>query len=439
MRLFSAAYIKLQCFLLLSESATRLLGAPWKLHMMPERGLAGEGAVCIDGSDAGFYYGPAATAEGSKTWVLYFEGGGWCYDELDCWGRSEKDVGTSKNWPKVRQGSGLTSDDCSVNPTLCNAHHVILMYCDGDSFSGNRDEPVKVIGPGGVAKELYFRGKRILDAILDTLLVSKGLSDAETVLLTGGSAGGLAAYLHADYVHKVLKERAAGLKKYRVAPISGFFLKHTTVEGKPVYPDLIKNIFQLANSSGGLNEKCIAAQAPDERWKCNFAEFTYKYIESPIFVFNSALDSWQTGCIYTSEYPYGFPKPHKVVNGNCTAVPGWAACQKSPERCSSGQVEKLNQYISDFSATLGNISTFTKAGNGAFMVSCHTHSEALTNHNFRVFAINGVTMSEAFAAWWHSDNDPAEAHTYSPCFYSTGTPHRCNPTCAPAAPAAFLV
>jgi len=416
---------KLQCFLLFSESATMLLGAPMRLHMMPERGLAGEGAVCIDGSDAGFYYAPPAAAEGSTMWHLFFEGGGWCYDEVDCWGRSQTYLGSSKTWPKViSHASGLSSDDCTVNPDLCNAHHVLFKYCDGNSFTGDRAEPLKVTGPGGAERALYFRGRRILDAVLDTLLDHMGLASAETVLLAGCSAGGLATYLHADYVHKVLQERAKGLQKYRVAPVSGFFLKHTTVEGKPVYEDQMKTIFQLANSSGGVNERCIAAHAPDEHWKCNFAEFTYPHIESPIFILNSALDSWQMGCIYTADYPYGYPKQTAIGNGNCTAVAGWKACALSPEQCSDGQVEKLNDYISDFDATLRGSSTFSKAGNGAFVVSCHTHCEAQSDSFWKTFAVNGVTMQEAFSAWWKSEDEPAEKHSYSPCFYRSGTPHR---------------
>ena len=46
----------------------------------------------------------------------------------------------------------------------------------------------------------YFRGKRVLDAVLDVLLTDHGLSQAEEVLLSGGSAGGLSTYLHADDV-----------------------------------------------------------------------------------------------------------------------------------------------------------------------------------------------------------------------------------------------
>ena len=34
-----------------------------RLHMMPDKGLQGMGAVCLDGSDAGFYFAPASDPE----------------------------------------------------------------------------------------------------------------------------------------------------------------------------------------------------------------------------------------------------------------------------------------------------------------------------------------------------------------------------------------
>ena len=147
--------------------------------------------------------------------------------------------------------------------------------------------------------------------------------------------------MHTDYVHDQLKNvYATGMQKYKASAISGFFLQHNTVEGKPVYPEEMKNIFQLvsrihthahayrrthmptlaslrcaelsvpershqqfspsiifpmmqANSTHGLNDACIAAQKPGEEWQCNFAQHAYAHTSSDTFPLNSALDSWQ--------------------------------------------------------------------------------------------------------------------------------------------------
>jgi hypothetical protein len=49
-----------------------------KLVMMKDKGLSGMGAVCLDGTDAGFYFSPSTGGDANKNkWQLYFQGGGW--------------------------------------------------------------------------------------------------------------------------------------------------------------------------------------------------------------------------------------------------------------------------------------------------------------------------------------------------------------------------
>ena len=100
------------------------------------------GAVCLDGTPGGFYFSPATNNANKDNWQIYFQGGGWCYDELDCWGRSNGNLGSSKGWAKTGSLGGLLSSDCEKNPDFCNFNRVWMVYCDGNSFSGNRDEPV---------------------------------------------------------------------------------------------------------------------------------------------------------------------------------------------------------------------------------------------------------------------------------------------------------
>jgi hypothetical protein len=172
------------------------------------------------------------SAKDTNNWQLYFQGGGWCYDEMDCWGRSNTGLGSSKSWKPTSSIGGILSDDCTKNPDFCNFNRVHMVYCDGNSFSGNRDDPVPVMGGDKKMKNLYFRGRRIIDEILAALKKDHGLANAENVLLTGCSAGGLATYLHTDYVGEQMKLIAPGMKKYKASAISGFFLQHKTVEGK---------------------------------------------------------------------------------------------------------------------------------------------------------------------------------------------------------------
>eukprot|EP00051_Salpingoeca_urceolata_P028230 m.485760 g.485760 ORF g.485760 m.485760 type:complete len:453 (+) comp23953_c0_seq1:161-1519(+) len=410
------------------EAEKHSLRAPMQLQLL--QNTASTGAVCLDGTPAGFYFASAADAANKNNWQIYFQGGGWCYDEEDCWGRSSTGLGSSTHWAKTSTGGGIMSDDCTVNPDFCNFNRVHMAYCDGNSFSGNRDEPVVVTGLDGKKKPLYFRGRRIIDQTL-AALVKLGLGNAENVLLTGCSAGGLATYLHTDYVHERLTTLAPKMTKFRASAISGFFLDHKTVEGKPVYPTEMQTIFALANSTHGLNDACIAAMPASEQWRCNFAQYAYQYTTSPTFPLNSALDSWQTGCIYTSELVPGFPNQNVTNNGDCAAAPGWSACARNPEACNASQIMTMNQYIVDFRSAMEvqGQATYSKNGNGAFVHSCHTHCEA-QSPAWNKFAIGGVTIQQAVSKWWNSDGkDTAEEHTYTPCLYKSTSKHECNPTC----------
>lgn len=66
---------------------------------------------------------------------------------------------------------------------------------------------------------LYFRGKRILHAVLLDLLSGRGMAAATDVVLTGCSAGGLAVFLNADYVAEHLPTSA----RLVAVPDSGYF------------------------------------------------------------------------------------------------------------------------------------------------------------------------------------------------------------------------
>ena len=90
-----------------------------QLHMMPEKATQ-DGAVCLDGTAAGFYYSNATAAADSKSWEIYFQGGGWCYDKEDCWGRSSTGLGSSKSWAPTSSIGGIMSSDCTSNPDFCN-------------------------------------------------------------------------------------------------------------------------------------------------------------------------------------------------------------------------------------------------------------------------------------------------------------------------------
>lgn len=185
--------------------------------------------ACLDGSAYGFYYVPAADPS-STLWTMWFEGGGWCYDEAACLARARTSLGSSdlfeptgtcRNW-NVANGAMTT-----------NAHCVFMRYCDGASFSGFRPGAHSMPGtPENSGPKLTFRGARNLDATLEWAL-HHGLANATQFVLAGGSAGGHATFLHADRAIARVREAVPDVQAWATS-VGGYFIDHDNA-GHTVY------------------------------------------------------------------------------------------------------------------------------------------------------------------------------------------------------------
>ena len=137
------------------------------------------GAYCLDGSTPGYWYQPPMPLPRTSQWLIFLDGGAWCYDAHSCESRAkgfkgtgEKSIPQSNFWPYA----GHMDADPKVNPIFSGFHRLHFHYCDGSSYSGDREAPL----PSEGKKLLYLRGRRVLAAQLDTALQA-GLRDAEEV------------------------------------------------------------------------------------------------------------------------------------------------------------------------------------------------------------------------------------------------------------------
>ena len=285
--------------------------------------------------------------------------------------------------------------DCDVSPTFCNANKVYMKYCDGDSFSGARDEPMVV--EGGAVSPIYFRGHAILMETLETLVSNTtfGMGTATELVLSGCSAGGLATYLHVDLVGEWAEAKLPKLEKYGAIPVSGFFLEHATVTGPEhaVYPNQMAKVFEMANASRGVDQGCIAhykAADPSLLWRCNFAHGSYAFTDRPVFSLDSSFDSWQSSNVFISPY-YD------------ADTAGFNDCADSLQ-CDATQAFAVNAYQGDFVTQLTAWSNTLASGasgkNGAFIYQCFTHCAGSDDGCFKGFTIDGVTMAGAVDQWW---------------------------------------
>ncbi len=434
------------------------------------------GAVCLDGSPAGFYFLKASDAAGTNRFQIFLQGGGWCTSPENCLARSKTELGSSNNWPQETNQGGLMSSDCQKNYQFCSYNKVFVGYCDGNSFSGNRTQPLNVGGAN-----IYFRGDRIIEAVIARLAQDFGLKTANTVMLSGCSAGGLASILQANHVYYLLKQYAPSVSRFGVVPLSGIFPDQANVEGSFVYSKTINSIYSLAEptySVPGLQHACLRAYPMNQRWRCNMAQYMLPFVIPRVFVVNSVIDSWCIPCILTAQAP-----ATAAAGIACSGAPGWKDCGNNYVSCRPDQFKALSRFADDMVSELDYpksslastaaahhlglppaAGTFAQSltalrppsGSGAFLHTCFTHCEASGTAFFSI-KINDVSIVDAVSKWWTNSTmlasnqqdealDPrysrgfqmpsplgstasANPHLYLPCEFSASNPYQCNPTC----------
>jgi len=187
--------------------------------------------------------------------------------------------------------NGYLGNDPATNPLFYNWTRIYLPYGDGSSQTSNLDAPVVYNG-----KTIYYRGARVLKAVMDSS-IANGLGSAKEVVITGCSAGGLSTWLHAPKWAKALPNA-----RVVAMPDSGFFLNSPTSSSanfpaNTTYPWRMWWTFTRTNSSGAMNEECLAAHSSEDAWLCMFAEENAPYMTVPTFPLQSQHDSYQITAI----------------------------------------------------------------------------------------------------------------------------------------------
>lgn len=161
--------------------------------------LSNRTITCNDGSQAGFYL---RKSPGSRRWVVFFEGGWYCYDQKSCrtrWLRL-RHLMTSAQWPEFREAGGILSPSPKENPYWHDANHVLVPYCSSDSWTGR-----KVVADS--RDGWRFMGSLIVRQVIADL-IPLGLShnQGSELLMAGSSAGGLGVMMNLDKVRTFLQQ-----------------------------------------------------------------------------------------------------------------------------------------------------------------------------------------------------------------------------------------
>ncbi|CAD5174541.1 pectin acetylesterase 8-like [Musa acuminata AAA Group] len=325
-------------FFLLASLEVDALGVPMTLL----HSAVAKGAVCLDGSPPAYHFSPGS-GSGANNWLVHMEGGGWCRNVEECLERKNNFRGSS-NHMKPLSFSGILGKSKKYNPDFYNWNRVKIRYCDGSSFTGD----VERVDP---ATNLHYRGARVWLAIMEDLL-AKGMNKAENALLSGCSAGGLASILHCDKFRSLLPASA----KVKCFSDAGYFIDGKDITGTTSIRSLYNDVVNLHGSGKNLPSSCTSSLSPS---LCFFPQNVVPKMSTPLFILNAAYDAWQ---IKNTLAPSS-ADPHK----------SWNACKLNITSCSSDQLEKMQDFRSEFLRALpasGNSST------GMFIISCYAHCQS---------------------------------------------------------------
>ena len=285
-------------------------------------------AVCNDGSSAAYYIHRGDPSR----WVLHQQGGWWCWDDYSClvrWNHFSNHstelrtlMSTSALAELTKQhdtfngekNTGIMAHNGTVN-TVASASKVFLVYCSSDSHAGNRTTHSE-FAPSGV---WHFRGKEIVRAVLEDLSAREQLQRATQVLLTGGSAGGMATLNNADWVGAYVRT-VAPAARFVAMPDSGYFLdvmpgamcqlpdRYECRCAQPPAADggvaaaaghgwlgpgqtLAQQAQNMIGYTGGLPDaSCAAHHGRWGSWRCYLGEYAAPHIVTPTLLLQSQID-----------------------------------------------------------------------------------------------------------------------------------------------------
>lgn len=330
-------------------------------------------ALCNDGSVAGYYLSHGTN---KAKWVIYLEGGGFCFSEESCSTRNVN-LTSSLLYPAKMYASGILSNNATVNKHWNDATMVYVKYCSSDSFSG--------MNPDSDLLGWKFMGSAIVEATILSL-EKIGLGKATQVLFTGTSAGAEGLYPNADRVAAMLPR-----SNLRVLLDSGWFMDFAPYRplscrdlGQCTEQDALK--YGVPHWKPRVDSDCASSKSKEDLWQCMLGYHAFPYLSTPAFVFQYRFDAAQMG-------HDGLGEPKK---------------------------EKELAYVR---AGIHNLTvTFNEAKpTGVFSASCYRHG-ILGLPKWTALTVQGSNLDDAFESW---RKNPSKLHIYQ----DTCVDPNCNPTC----------
>ena len=338
-------------------------------------------AKCLDGSNYRFNF-LEGKGEGKKKFFFYLEGGGWCGQETlgdnfikSCFERANSSLGSKIGFfgsLVISRLVRLLSSKEKYNPNFYNWNKIFVRYCDGSSFISDR-----IYEQNG--SKIYMYGKNNLLGVLNYLKLNNNFTDADSVILSGFSAGSFATLIYANYIDTLTTKK----NNTYIISDSGFF--YDLDEKVLKINKLVQKAYEYSTNHSDIKKLfkyyCDRYLIETEPWKCLSGEYFIYNINIPILSFQNVYDSWIT----------------RVINGNdCWYNKNYI------QNCSKQQMEKIYKEGNLLIEKIHNYPRYDHITLFYFRKIGHM----LTYYNWiwddKNYSIDGLTINDIIKLWYET-------------------------------------
>ncbi|KAL4435329.1 hypothetical protein ABPG74_022812 [Tetrahymena malaccensis] len=244
-----------------------------------------QNARCLDGSSPGFYF-REGYAEGKNNFMIHLQGGAWCQGNSEeeiidsCLQRSTTSLGSSSFWPLNMTNSANLDLSIPNNPAFYNWNVIFVNYCDGFAYQGNSQKELNQ------NTTLYFRGKENMIALFDYLQKNMEITNANRVVLSGSSAGGIGATNWSQYLRSLMPQKVL----VQLISDSGFFVDDGWFD--PKMWQLQMDITYNKQRQEIMPPNCQYLTDDAQLYKCIQPAYNYYQLQLPSLFLLSSYDTY---------------------------------------------------------------------------------------------------------------------------------------------------
>jgi hypothetical protein len=256
---------------------------------------APEGAVCSDGSQYAFY---VEFSETSDNVIVYFMGGGGCWDYDSCVSGGARGAANPNGLPDdyANVHTSIATIDVSVNAVyplmnrdpdvspMADWNKVFVPYCTGDVYSGSTDNQYE--DPDGIEEPTTVRHQGHNNVVIMTEMLNDMFNSVPKLFVGGCSAGGAGAIVN----YYFLRTGIEGVERGYLLDDSGpIFPSRELTSRSSLLHEEVRDVWdaaalidkapesELLNDDFGALSRVLADEFPEDRLATTMFRLDYNF------------------------------------------------------------------------------------------------------------------------------------------------------------------